>query len=98
MDAQYLYTSVQVWYAQCNLSVKASWTAECGVKCVGLVCRSNQHDLPTRSHPIHQSEQLSNNTALDFPARLGAFGGQGVEFVNKDDTGSAFLRLLEDCT
>src|SRR5262249_32286447 len=78
-----------------DLAVKAAGAAQRRVDRVHAVRGGDDHDLAARVEPVHESEELRDDAALELALDVLARGGDRVELLDEDDRGRALLRLLE---
>lgn len=73
--------------------IKPSRTSQRWIQRIRPVRRTNDDDrLFARREVIHTCQELSYDTAFHFPLSIFTFGGDGVDFVQKEDTRCDFLR------
>lgn len=73
--------------------IKPSRSSQSWIQRIRPVCRTNDDDrLFARREVIHTCQELSYDTAFHFPLSIFTFGGDGVDFVQKEDTRCDFLR------
>lgn len=73
--------------------IKPSRSSQRWIQRIRPVCRTNDDDrLFARREVIHTCQELSYDTAFHFPLSIFTFGGDGVDFVQKEDTRCDFLR------
>lgn len=93
MDIQYLPPPLPVRDRNDDLAVKPPGPPEGRVKGVGDICRGDHDDLAPVLEPVHDREELGDYPAfyLLIAADILAFGGDGINFINKYDGRRIFL-------
>ena len=66
VNSKNLESANLVRYSNIDFSIKSSKSAESWVDGVRSVCSSNYYHMPSAFEPIHQSEELRDNSSLDF--------------------------------
>lgn len=73
--------------------IKPSRSSQRWIQRIRPVRRTNDDDgLFARCEVIHTCQELSDNTAFHFPLGIFTFGGDGIDFVQEEDTRCDFLR------
>mmetsp|Transcript_24647 Transcript_24647/g.39055 ORF Transcript_24647/g.39055 Transcript_24647/m.39055 type:complete len:588 (+) Transcript_24647:303-2066(+) len=95
VDAEDLQAAVLVRHADVDLAVEPPEAAEGRIDRVGAVGCADDHHIGPALQPIHQGEQLGDDTALDLAVGLVALRRDGIDLINEDDGRGVFLRLLK---
>mmetsp|Transcript_13011 Transcript_13011/g.21320 ORF Transcript_13011/g.21320 Transcript_13011/m.21320 type:complete len:381 (+) Transcript_13011:45-1187(+) len=84
-----------------NLPIQSSWSQQCRIECIRPIRSHDNLDIGSLIEPIHLIQQLQQDTLhLTIGPSLGieTFGGNGINFINKDNTGGVFSGETKDIT
>ena len=96
MDFQNLQPSDAVRNRNRNLAVKPSGPAQCRVKHIGQVGGGDYDDVLAAVKSVHQGQQLGDDALFDVAYGMLALGRDGVDLVQKDDTGASAGGVTEN--
>lgn len=85
MDIHDFTSSFTVGYADFDFSVKATGSSQGWVECVSSVGGTDDNDVVSTLHTVHEREHLRNNTSFNFARYVFTLGANGVDFVDEDD-------------
>ena len=98
MDAQDLAPAALVGHADHDLTVEAAGAAQRLVDRLGAVGGGDHHQIGARFEPVHQRQQLRDETLLRFARHLAALGRDRVDLVDEHDRRRVLGRLLKHLT
>src|SRR5690625_2065571 len=100
MDLKYFCPLMAIGLVDNDLTVETAGAQQRGIQHIGPVCGSHNNDALVGVEPVHLHEELVQGiltlviSTHDHPTA--ARPADGVDLVDKDDTGRLFLRLLEE--
>ena len=86
---------VLVRQREVKLSVEPTWSSQRRVDVVGTICGTNNNDLTTAVHAIHQGKQSRNNAGMDLLLLARPNRGQAINLVKEDDAWLCSPSLLK---
>lgn len=70
MNSEDFKSASQVWNTDINLTIETTCTTQRRVNCIWAIGCANDDDLTTALNTVHEGEELSDHTLLDFTLGL----------------------------
>ena len=96
VDFQNLQPADAVRNRNRDFAVKPAGPAQCRVEHIGQVGGGDHDDVLAAVKSVHQGQQLGDDALFDVAYGMLALGRDGVDLVEKDDTGACAVASLEN--
>ncbi len=98
MDLEDRHPSRHIRYSYLDLTIEATSPPQCRIQIVGKVCCCYHNDPAPALEPVHQRQELCNDTTFNLPFRILPLGCYRVYLINEDDRGGMLLGFLKNLT
>lgn len=98
VDTEDLKTTNWVWDTNVNLTIKTTKTSKSRIDAVRSISGSNDDDIGTSLHTVHEGEELGDDTAFNFSTGLVTLRSNRVNLIDEDDCRRVLLSLLKGLT
>ena len=96
VDIHDFAATFSIGHTDLNLSVKAARSSQGRVECIPSVGGSNDHDVVSALHAVHQGQHLSDDSTFNLSGDVLTLGAYGIDFVDEHDGGGVVGGLIKD--
>src|SRR5690606_15760989 len=96
VNTQYLTPPAFVGNANDDFAIETARTAQRLVNRLGPICRGNDDEVGARLQPVHQRQQLRDETLFRLTRYLPPLGRDGIDLVDEQDRWGGLGRRLEN--
>ena len=89
-------SSITVWDTNLDFSVESSGSSKSWVECISSVGCTNDNNIVSALHPIHQRKHLRNNTSFNFTTNVFTLRTNRIDFIDEDDRRRVFACFIKD--